>query len=117
MLIRRRKGWEISERHATPEHLFFARRTVLKGAAATAVAGVLGASGAFAAAAPDPSLALYPAKRNESFTLDREVTPEIVNSHYNNFYEFGSGKEGAEEKLHRTKFLGERLLRFNSRQR
>ncbi|WP_036259045.1 protein-methionine-sulfoxide reductase catalytic subunit MsrP [Methylocapsa aurea] len=91
MFIRRRKGWEIRESEATPESLFFDRRTLLKGGAVAAAAVGLGLREAFAA--PDPSLALYPAKRNEAFTLDRPVTPETVNSHYNNFYEFGSGKD------------------------
>jgi sulfoxide reductase catalytic subunit YedY len=91
MFIRRRKGWEIRESEATPESLFFDRRTLLKGGAVAAAAVGFGLSESFAA--PDPSLALYPAKRNEAFTLDRPVTPETVNSHYNNFYEFGSGKE------------------------
>ncbi|HUZ92340.1 MAG TPA: protein-methionine-sulfoxide reductase catalytic subunit MsrP, partial [Methylocella sp.] len=36
---------------------------------------------------------LYPAKRNETFVLDREVTPERINAHYNNFYEFGMTKD------------------------
>jgi len=93
MLIRRRKGWEISERHATPEHLFFERRTVLKGAAAIAALGAFGAASALAAGEPDSSFSLYPAKRNEAFALDRPVTPEAVNTRYNNFYEFGASKE------------------------
>jgi hypothetical protein len=35
---------------------------------------------------------LYPAKRNEAFTLDREITPEKITSNYNNFYEFSTNK-------------------------
>ena len=51
-----------------------------------------GRSPAFAQAA-DPSAGLYPAKRNEAFTLDRPLTPESVNGQYNNFYEFGGSKK------------------------
>ncbi len=40
----------------------------------------------------DPSAGLYPARRNDAYTLDRPVTPENVNTHYNNFYEFGESK-------------------------
>ena len=40
----------------------------------------------------DPSAGLYPAKRNETYTLDRPLTPENINEHYNNFYEFGETK-------------------------
>ena len=42
---------------------------------------------------PDPSLDLYPAKRNDRYTLDRPVTDEKINTNYNNFYEFGSTKQ------------------------
>ncbi|VTZ27231.1 Protein-methionine-sulfoxide reductase catalytic subunit MsrP [Methylocella tundrae] len=90
MFVHRRKGWEIRESEATPEHLFFARRSLLKGGAAAAAASWLAAP---AFAADDPADALYPAKRNEIFKLDRAVTPEEINSHYNNFYEFGSTKD------------------------
>ena len=40
---------------------------------------------------------LYPAKRNEKYTLDRPITDEKINAHYNNFYEFNSSKEVAEQ--------------------
>ncbi len=103
MFIRHKKGWEIPEREATPESLFFNRRALVKSAVAT---GALLAGGRFAEAgffssnevpaAPDPSLGLYPAKRNEIFTLDRDITPEAVNAHYNNFYEFGMTKNIAD---------------------
>jgi sulfoxide reductase catalytic subunit YedY len=94
MFIKRRKGWEILESQATPEHLFLNRRTLL---AAGTVAGGAIVSGALpgrarAGAEPDPSRSLYPAKRNETYVLDRDVTPESVNTRFNNFYEFGSGK-------------------------
>ena len=42
---------------------------------------------------PDPSADLYPAKRNETYTLDRPITDEAINGHYNNFYEFGTDKD------------------------
>jgi sulfoxide reductase catalytic subunit YedY len=94
MFIKRRKGWELPESQATPEHVFLNRRTLL---AAGAVAGGALVSTAFpdhasAGAEHDPSRSLYPAKRNETYALDRDVTPESVNTRFNNFYEFGSGK-------------------------
>jgi methionine sulfoxide reductase catalytic subunit len=91
MLIRRPKGWELPESAATPEHVFLNRRAYLIGTAAAASAVALPAMGQDA----DPSAGLYPFKRNASFTLDREVTPESVNANYNNFYEFGSSKRVA----------------------
>ena len=89
MLIRVRKSWEIPESRATPERCFFDRRSVVTGAAAVGAALALPAA---ALAADDPLAALLPAKRNDAFRLDRVVTPESVNSDYNNFYEFGSSK-------------------------
>ena len=95
MHVIRRRGWEIPERLATPEHLFFNRRELLAGAGAAALA--LPASRDIALAQrvtdlPDPTKDLYPAKRNEQFTLDRPITDEKINTNYNNFYEFGSSK-------------------------
>ena len=46
---------------------------------------------------PHPSADLYPAKRNEKFTLDRPITDEKINAHYNNFYEFNSSKDVVEQ--------------------
>ncbi len=74
MLIRRRKGWEIPESQATPEHVFFKRRDVLKAAAILPALAGLGVAPSLADAFDDPSRPLYPAKRNENFILDREVT-------------------------------------------
>jgi sulfoxide reductase catalytic subunit YedY len=93
MHVIRRRGWEMPERLATPEALFLDRRSFLAGAGAAAMA--LAPELALAqriADLPDPSRDLYPAKRNETFLLDRPVTDETVNGTYNNFYEFGSSK-------------------------
>jgi methionine sulfoxide reductase catalytic subunit len=94
MHILHRRGWEIPERLATPESVFLNRRAFL-GAAAGAAAMALSPELAGAqrlADLPDPTRDLYPAKRNEAFTLDRPITDEAVNTAYNNFYEFGSAK-------------------------
>ena len=98
MNVIRRRGWEIPERHATPEHLFFNRRGFLAGGAvhwrwrrraarAQRVTDL--------AHLPDPTADLYPAKRNEKYKLDRPITDEKINDHYNNFYEFNSSKDVA----------------------
>ena len=90
MHIIQRKGWGIPEALATPEAIFFDRRAFLAG---------LGAAGAIAswpqaarAEPADVSAALYPAKRNPTYALDRDVTPEKYNLNYNNFYEFSTSK-------------------------
>jgi sulfoxide reductase catalytic subunit YedY len=79
MLIKIPKGWEIPERDATPEQVYLNRRQILK------AAGFLGAQGLIAAT---ESKALYPAKRNPEFKLDRPITEEWAATGYNNFYEF-----------------------------
>ncbi len=93
MHVIRRRGWEIPERLATPEHLFFNRRAFLAagGAAALALSPEL-AWAQRIADLPDPTGALYPFKRNDKYVLDRPITDEKVNTSYNNFYEFGSSK-------------------------
>jgi len=100
MLIKIKKRWEIPEREATPEGVYLNRRTLIKGLAATAAAGpIAGLSGAALAQAERAAMT---APRNEAYTIDRELTPEDVNIHYNNFYEFGSHKriaDAAEEQL------------------
>jgi len=98
MLIKRQRSFDLPERLATPEDLFINRRTILKAAGFGALSAGAGLSTAFGldraqAEETDPTADLYPAPRNEAFTLDRPLTPENVTSTYNNFYEFGSHKQ------------------------
>jgi sulfoxide reductase catalytic subunit YedY len=108
MFVKRRKGWEIPESQATPEHVFRDRRRFLAAGAAGALAIGGGAYLALGrgegegsavarsddqlAQAPDPSAGLYPTPRNMRYRLDREITDEKTAATYNNFYEFGSSK-------------------------
>lgn len=80
MLIRKRHGWEIPEREATPESAWLNRRQLL------AAAGFGGAG---------RLLAQVPAKRNPELTLDRPVTEEWAATGYNNFYEFDMNDKAA----------------------
>ncbi len=110
MLIKRSRGWELKEAVATPEAVALNRRQVIAGAAAVA-GGIIATAGAarsswlfggvdeeavkktIEAVKSDPSFALYPVKQNPAFaTAGREITPEVINASYNNFYEFGSSK-------------------------
>src|SRR5262245_57403887 len=111
MLIKIRRSWEIPERMATPEALVLDRRGLLKSAGALALAGALsncgpasntqtatsggggggsGGEGPHAPEPPDPTHSLYPARRNPAYTLDRALTPEVIVTSYNNYYEFGT---------------------------
>ncbi len=97
MFIKRKRGWEIPESEATPEAVFHDRRKLVQAMglgviAASATPGFIAAAGA-ATSAPDPTADLYPAKRNETFTLDRPLTAEKDATTYNNFYEFGTDKD------------------------
>ncbi len=89
MNIIHRSNWEISESLATPEHIYLSRRSLLGGAAALAASMTLPSD---VRADTDPTSDLYPAKRNEKYMLDGELTPENKASNYNNFYEYGSDK-------------------------
>src|SRR3954468_11188732 len=92
MLIRKKRGWELPERAATDEAVFWDRRRFAK----TIAAGPILAAGlqplAALAAEADPSAGLYPARRNERYALDRPITDEKHSTTYNNFYEFGADK-------------------------
>lgn len=108
MLIRKRRGWEIPERLATPEDVYLNRRGFLRALGLTGLgmmgtlAGCTPADSQPAAPVappvvglPPPSATahLYPATRNQRFTLDRPLTDEAVAARYNNFYEFSPRKE------------------------
>jgi sulfoxide reductase catalytic subunit YedY len=101
MLVKRRRGWEIPEREATPEAVFHDRRRLVQamglGAIGAALTGFpLAVPARAATAEADPSAGLYPVKRNETFTLDRPLTDEKIVTHYNNFYEFSTDKDLAD---------------------
>jgi sulfoxide reductase catalytic subunit YedY len=93
MHVIRRRGWEIPECLATPEHLVLNRRALLAaiGVAALSLAPKI-ALAQRVSDLPDPTKDLYPVGRNEKYALDRPVTDEKINTSYNNFYEFGSSK-------------------------
>ncbi|HEY1385077.1 MAG TPA: protein-methionine-sulfoxide reductase catalytic subunit MsrP, partial [Dongiaceae bacterium] len=105
MFIKVKRGWEIPEREATSEHVFFNRRQFLTAGAMIGAVTALSAcdqkqeARADASAKPaeaDPSASLYPFKRNETYKLDRDVTSADWATNYNNYYEFSSGKQLAD---------------------
>ena len=93
MLIKSRPSWAISETDATPENIYLNRREWLR-AAGFAGLGLVGATsgiGGFTSIA-GAVIGGYPARRNNAYALDRDLTPEKEATTYNNFYEFGSSK-------------------------
>lgn len=95
MLIKVKRSWEIAERDATPETAYLNRRTLIKGLAGAAAAGPLMGL-PHAALAQTERMALN-ATHNDSYVLDRDLTPEDINLGYNNFYEYGSHKRIAKD--------------------
>jgi len=98
MHVIRKRGWEIPERLATPESVYLNRREILKTSGFSLMGGLAAAalSGpAFAQSQTDNTADLYPAPRNGKYTIDRPITPEAINTNYNNFYEFGTQKSVA----------------------
>ncbi|NOR61083.1 MAG: protein-methionine-sulfoxide reductase catalytic subunit MsrP, partial [Rhodobacteraceae bacterium] len=95
MHYHRRESWMMNENRATDEHLFMNRRQLMAGAAAGVGAGLIGGA---ALAAPAESQFSPAIARAGGFPhATTPVTPEAINSTYNNFYEFGSSKSISQE--------------------
>ena len=90
MLIKRRRGWEVSEGRATPEGVYLSRRELVAamglGAASLALPGLASAQD------KDPWAKLYPAARNDRYGSPTPITAERQATTYNNYYEFGFDK-------------------------
>jgi len=107
MLIRKRRGWEIPERLATPEGVYLNRREILRsmGFAGAGIGALMSGfswpSTAFGQGVPGepravrfpdwPAADQYPAESNSLFGEEqagRPVTTPDITLAYNNFYEF-----------------------------
>ena len=86
-MIKIKNSWDIPESEVTPEPLYLRRREFIKGAGA--IGGALLLNPLVAAQA---SLKIGDYQKNV-VTLDEELTPEEDATSYNNFYEFGTGKD------------------------
>jgi sulfoxide reductase catalytic subunit YedY len=105
MRILRRRGWEIPDRDATPEHLVLNRRALMAAAGAgtmlaPTVAKAQWLFGRREALPTDPWMRnpadlpdLPPAMRNPRYQPGRALTGEREPVTFNNFYEFGSNKD------------------------
>jgi len=89
MLIRRTKRWHIPEAEATPEAVYLNRRALMAGGLAMVAGPALAQR-----TTDDPSMTLYPVRRNAKYALDRPLTPEDLAANYNNFIEFSSSRRG-----------------------
>ena len=98
-------SWHLAESLITPEPVFLDRRQVLKSLGLGTLAMTLPQVARADSKTPDeqamtrPALGdryaqLFPAKRNEHFSLgNRPLTPESLSARYNNFYEFTTTKD------------------------
>ena len=86
-MIKIRKSWEIPESEVTPEGIYHQRRKFMQAGTALGTALLLSPWESTAA-----SMVIGDYKRN-MITLDEEMTSEKDATGYNNFYEFGTGKE------------------------
>ena len=86
-MIRIKKRWELPESEVTPEPIYRRRREFIKGAGALGGALLL-----------NPLINAQASLKIDTYkpgvvTLDEELTSEEDATSYNNFYEFGTGKE------------------------
>jgi len=86
-MIKIKKSWEIAESAVTPEPLYLRRREFMKAAGTIGGALLLNPW-----AAAQASLEIGDYQKNV-VSLDEEITAEDDATGYNNFYEFGTGKE------------------------
>jgi len=96
-MIKIRKRWEIPESEVTPESIYRRRREFIKGAGALGGALLL-----------NPLASARASLKIDSYeprvvTVDEEITNEEDATSYNNFYEFGTGKEDPKRNSRRFK--------------
>lgn len=113
--IRIPRGWEIPEKDVTDESVYLDRRNFLKamGYSGIGLAALLSGCndflpfdrsekpktkiGNYTTANPN----LYPAARNDAYTVRRALTQEETAATYNNFYEFSTSKDDVWELVDR----------------
>jgi len=99
MLIRIRRPSDIAERDVTPHRLFLSRRSFIAGATALGAIGA-GVGPAAAAVLRDGKLPPLDGVAESPLSTDEDPTPYKDVSSYNNFYEFGTGKEDPARNAH-----------------
>src|SRR5690554_6654056 len=90
MFIKQRPSWSVPESEVTPESVYLNRRKFMTGAIASAAA--LSIPGLVRAEDTRPGTVLdY--KAAPQFSTDEKPAPYEAITTYNNFYEFGTGKQ------------------------
>jgi sulfoxide reductase catalytic subunit YedY len=96
MLIRRQRPNEIRESEVTPEALYLRRREILAGAALGALGLALPLPARGDETPRPPKLGTL--RKSRYSTTDDDPNPWEDVTHYNNYYEFGSGKADPAEQ-------------------
>ena len=102
MLIRVRRPSDMSENDVTPQALFLSRRRFIAGAAALGAMGA-GMGSAAAAVLRDGALPALEGVTESPLSTAEDPTPYKDVTTYNNFYEFGTGKEDPARNAHHLK--------------
>jgi len=90
MFIKRRPSWAIPESEVTPESIYLNRRKFMSGVIASAATVAMPGLVQAKEAPKTQSLEYHQA---EGYSTDEDVAPYEAITGYNNFYEFGTGKE------------------------
>lgn len=114
MLIRPPRPWQLPENQVTPRSAFLNRRQIMAAGSAAALTGLVGcgngasealpsetASGAQTQAASPPAATQGLTYSQTGYAVEDALTPLDAVSGYNNFYEFGVGKDEPARHAHR----------------
>ncbi|WND01467.1 protein-methionine-sulfoxide reductase catalytic subunit MsrP [Temperatibacter marinus] len=94
MLIKSRESWMLSENDVTDKDIYLNRRSFMKMSGAAALAGTIASH----AQAVDRDIAGY---KKDPSSLSSELTSYEAVTGYNNFYEFGMGKDDPAKYAHK----------------
>ena len=104
------KGWEIPENQVTPESDYIDRRKFIKNLGLGSAGALLFSTSNACAQGSALEKQLEPfrlqtldVKKNENFTVKRQITDEIVAATYNNYYEFTTSKSTVWKRVEKFK--------------
>ena len=104
------KGWEISENQVTSESDYINRRKFIKNLGLGSAGALLFSTSNACAQGSALEKQLEPfrsqtlnAKKNENFTVERQITDETVAATYNNYYEFTTSKSTVWKRVEKFK--------------
>ena len=104
------KGWEIPENQVTPESDYINRRKFIKDLGLASAGTLLFSTSNACAQGRGLEKQLEPfraqtldAENNANFTVERQITDEVVAATYNNYYEFTTSKSTVWKKVEKFK--------------